>query len=1098
MSKLQVYTASAGAGKTYTLALQYLALALRYPEESFRHILAMTFTNKATNEMKERIVVELYRLTTQPDDSSLLSELARLLQVPPEEVPPRAQKALSAILGDYSSFKISTIDAFFQEVVRSFAFELNFGGNFKVETDTALWLQRAVVLLLHHLADADKEASRKWIHRLAQENIEEGGSMRLDRILSQLGLEIFKEKPLQAIQEGTFPTQHEIEESITSLRGYIQSYYQERNRLAGAVGQLLQKHQLSITDFKGGKAPANPLYKVGSMLQPSNAFVEVIPTDKALIAWQTLDGLLAKTAPRKTDIEAAWADGLDTALQQLAYHIQVERVYCKTAQFTLQSLSLLGTLGDIQSMMMSLGRDTNTLLLSSTEQFIQRIIDKAEAPFIYERLGTQIQHLMLDEFQDTARLQWNNIAPLLSNALAEGHDNLIVGDVKQSIYKFRNCDRSILGSLLQLQYPDNYEHTPLINNWRSTPEVVRFNNQLFLSLPQRLAAVLQHDIQEVCELFAATPHASYAPSLLLPQDILQCYAEASQKIAPPNRDKRGGVECYFYTSCQEEVDAVAEEAAPLPELIGNQPLLKIPEVILSLVEQLGYNPADIAILTRTNREVTEVAQCLLEYVALHPEKEAALRFVSGEALSLTGSPMVRFIITLLKAFMLRLQGDYSGYQVALLHYEQLKRHETDRGFEELFEALYEQLPYRSLYNIVELAIGHYFKDLVTPTENPYLTALLDELYNYHCDEVADLNGFLDWWSAKGEALKLPSDGSINAVTLMTIHKSKGLGFPIVMLPFLNWELLAQSGYYGRKSFLWCTPPDLLKSSISHLPTLAPITLGKELAHSLYAPEYFAECTDALIDKLNLFYVATTRAKKGLILWIEQFESKEASSYNLSQHLDALFAHFEEQGEELFVPIPPHTEEGQRVANIGELPPPLKMPPLAATSLEEHSVQIAIKTAGKEALQNNVALQHGAAMHYVLSLLTKLTDLPQALEIALQQGKLLQEEREAVADYLQEVLSQPRVAWIFDGSMQVLNEQTILIPRSLHTYRPDRILIDAEDKVYIVDYKFGAPLHRYRKQVHRYMELVAEMGYRSVAGYLCYFSAQGVTLEEVVL
>lgn len=1086
MAQLNVYTASAGAGKTYTLALEYLTLALKDPEKDFRHILAMTFTNKATNEMKSRIVEVLYQLTTEREPSPLAIALGERLNLSLEQVIEKAQRTLRSILGDYTSFRVSTIDSFFQEVVRSFAFELNFAGNYKVEMDQDLWLHKAIVLLLHSLADEQMSDTREWVYQLAQEEINAGRSIQIDQALGNLGKQLFAEAPLAAVRDGRFPQKKEIALYRKAIDAYTENFETERYKLAEAFLRKLHEAGLQTLDLHG--AARSPFFYYEKVLKDRHLGDQ--PPQRCKQAAEDPLALFPKKSAHKDLLIRLWEQGLKDILSDTISLEEERGIYYRTALSTRKTLNMLGTLGDINAMMMQQGRESNTLLLASTQQFIQRIIDNADAPFIYERLGSVLHHLMLDEFQDTARIQYENIRPLLENTLSSGNDNLIVGDVKQSIYKFRHCDRHILGSTLQKEFPDYYSHHPLQYNWRSTPEVVFFNNAIFELLPSFVETNLREELSEATEQLKDTPFAHLIPNEESIREISNSYTEVQQHIAPPNKDKKGGIEVYYYpTKKKGEKKEEASNALNLPQY-------NVPSVILSLIEDRHYRPEEIAILANTNKEVAALASCLITYAQEHPEKAPLLKFVSGEALNISNSAIVRFLISLLKDLSEGRTRNKALYCTALVHYEQLinnapkESESTLLPFEQLHSACLEQLPYLSLYDLVESTI-HRLQPLITPADQPYITALLDQLYLYHCDEVADLQGFLDWWEVKGVKTTLPFDDGGDAIRIMTIHKSKGLGFPLVLLPFLEWDL--GTGKH-KNSYIWSVPSPLLTKEVGYQLPIVPLEMSSKLAKTLYIGDYYKEKTDAIIDRLNLFYVAMTRAKQGIVLWLpdtSELDEKKVT-FDLSKLLGSLLQRSEVK--KFITPIPdnPKTNSGD---NQAQTKPSYPFPGI--TPHTGSTQQIAIKRSGSQAYKENLSVRFGSAMHYILSLIATPHDIDNAIEQALNEGVLLREEKESIVKYLQKELARPEVALWFSPEVEVFNEQTILLSLQSHTYRPDRIVVTPQNEAIVIDYKFGKPLPRYHRQVQRYMQLLSKMGYASVRGYLWYFASESSQIEEVL-
>ena len=326
---------------------------------------------------------------------------------------------------------------------------------------------------------------------------------------------------------------------------------------------------------------------------------------------------------------------------------------------------------------------------------------------------------------------------------------------------------------------------------------------------------------------------------------------------------------------------------------------------------------------------------------------------------------------------------------------------------------------------------------------------------------------------------------------MTIHKSKGLGFPLVLLPFLDWDL--STGKH-KSSYIWSHPSPLLTQEIGCQLSIVPLEMSSKLAKTFYIGDYYKEKTDAIIDRLNLFFVAMTRAKQGIVLWLPdptELDEKKVT-FDLSKLLGSLLQ--QSEIEKLITPIPPHSGVGPR-GKQEETKPSYPFPRISPHT--ERIQHIAIKRSGSQAYKENRSIRFGSAMHYILSQINTHHDVDNAVEQALNEGALLREEKESIVEYLQKELSRPEVALWFSPEVQVFNEQTILLSLQSHTYRPDRIVVTPQNEAIVIDYKFGKPLPRYRRQVQRYMQLLSKMGYASVRGYLWYFASESSQIEEVL-
>lgn len=988
--RLTVYTASAGAGKTHTLTRDFISFALRRPEDYYRHILAVTFTRKATKEMKSRIIEEFYRLANGKSHPDALNELAARTGLSKEALQHGAARALTAILTDYTSFRIKTIDSFFEDIVRSFALEIGYGTRYKIELDAALRLHRATLLLFNNLADPALRESYHRIGEIVRSEIREGNKYNILSSVEALGKELFSDIPLQLASEGRLPDNRAIDKAREALETY------------------------------------------------------------------------------RASVQVKAPESLSSS----------EKCFNLSAETLLDQLSLLGTLGDLNATMRQLGRDTNTMLLHSSQTFIKQIVDASDAPFIYERVGTRINHFMIDEFQDTSRLQFYNLKPLINNSLSTGHDNLLVGDVKQSIYKFRHCDRTILSKEVPVAFPDYLRSEVLPYNWRSAKQIVAFNNGLFGVLPRLVADFLRNKVNKTLgtlgevEVFDNKTSARLAD---MTDELELNFRDVRQRV-PEGRAFEGGIEVVHTGKGVLGLDTIAEQ-------------------ILRLVEEKGYSPGDIAVLCYRNSEVANVATALLRYSKEHPEKAHLLRFTGSEALHITNSLLVCFVIDILRALN---HPEVTAYaKMALFRYEEMMAQVSSSSvlpFSELLATLGTAFLHLNLYDLTERIIM-LCRPFLAATEMPYVLMLLDLVFTFTRDEVADLYSFLQWWDTKGYKTDLPQENIPDAISLLTVHKAKGLEFPIVLLPFPSWKL-GFTPPRGRHSFLWVSLPEAFRKATGCKLEVAPVKRVKDLEGTVFLEDYFRELTAELIDRLNLFYVATTRPKKGLILWLPEEKKSTVPSgtdfpleYFLMQAMKEL-AEGQDQAP-LLCEIPHKSEAIPQAVEV----PTIVYPPLPSIFCAERP-NLSIRLRGERSFEENQQIQYGAAMHEVLSSVRTIEDLPEAIKAAVDNGLLLREGAAEEETKLRSVLQHPEVAPWFAPEVTVFNEQTILSPREIHFSRPDRIVRLPNGTVVVVDYKFGHPEARYRRQIVRYCKLIRCMGFDDVEGYLLYLCGEGHKVEYV--
>ena len=848
---LNIYRASAGSGKTYRLTQDYIHLLLDpRRERTYRHILAVTFTNKATDEMKSRILKELHTLA-KGEKSGYRAGLASRYGMAPAEVDARARKVLVELLHDYSAFSVSTIDSFFQQVIRAFARDIGVNGAYTLELDSDRTLEQAVDNLFADLSRTDNRQLLQWLTQLAEERVEQAENWNMRSSIVDLGKEIFKEN-----------FQYRAEETNRKLhdRAFLDTYRRELRRIKAAFEQRVREaatealntvalYGLAAEDFKGGAARS----PVKSLLPLSRGR---IPAEDKL---RTLFGLAegaeacyAKNArpALKEAITAAYDNGLGAAVRRLKETFDKDTVPYNSACIVLKHLNTLGVLADLAVEIKRLTEEQNAMLIADTNLLLNRIIDNSDTPFVYERTGVRVDHYMIDEFQDTSVLQWHNFRPLVADSLAAGHFNLLVGDVKQSIYRFRNSDWKLLDEQVLRDFrPGQLREEHLDTNWRSDRRIVQFNNTFFRRAAQALQAKLDGSMAEAFPGGKVPKH--------LQQRIVHAYGHLEQRTS--SRAGEGHV----------RVDFIDYEGRKSQDKWQPQALARLPALLEGLQDR-GYRPADIAILVRWRAEARAVTDFLLHYKTTPEARPGYCYDVMGnEGLRVDAAPSVRFLVGVMRLLM---RPD-DGVQRVVTHYEYLRGR---RGLSEddalnacfasgadaspfAFMTAAEQaglaeVAHRELYGMVErlvalFGLGGWAGEAV------FVQAFQDVVLRFTAGRTTDLHSFLAWWEKNSDKQFVSAPEGGEAVRIMTIHKSKGLDFPVVIIPFCDWEFESVSSP-SRRTFLWCEPR---RAPFNAFPLL-PLEYGARLGRSVFATEFFTERMHQYIDCLNVAYVAFTRAE----------------------------------------------------------------------------------------------------------------------------------------------------------------------------------------------------------------------------------------------
>ncbi|KGN72084.1 exodeoxyribonuclease V subunit beta [Porphyromonas sp. COT-239 OH1446] len=1104
INDLSVYVASAGAGKTHTLTGEYLRLALE-ANFKFRNIQAVTFTNKATTEMKERIIRELALLAHSPESSSFADMLLDYYpQLSIQDLGRRARRTLRSILLDYKSFRVRTIDAFFQEVLRGFARELGFSSSYRLNIEADQALSEAVTALLvdQDLGVGSSEVGQ-WLKRLASELSEQGRSVDLRRKILSLGRELHREGVQRLSSQSLLPSREELKNLDQELQERSRTIEEHIDLLCKGTLELVEQAGLEIAHFyqgpRGGLSPFIKWVQTRELTEPNSYFRAMLEDESKVVSGA------GKKAGRAGEVLSLYHHSLRGAMQEYADHYLDYGTMLRSLQVARKHLGAYGLISDIDAKIKELHLNEHAILLADTASFIYRILQWSDAPFIYEKLGVKLEHIMIDEFQDTSSLQYENFKPLLEESLASGHSSLVVGDVKQSIYRWRNSDSSLLSHRIDQDFESYVRRITLGDNWRSARQIVAFNNALYPLLSRRFSQIFEAITRNTSIMRTAL--SSGAEQLVerlleFSKSFERNYADVVQSI-PPSREQEGQVVLHRCLDLGEPLD---DEDAPLSEqeasaewddnledaeLIAPLPTVldQLPGVIVDLKER-GYRASDIAILVRGHREANLVGQKLLE---------EGLLFVSAEALRLENAHSVRLILAAMeyitdslsarsKRILLELYVQMA--QMAGLQPRRLER-------EDFIEILY--IGRQSLYEVIS-GLYAYFSDVLPESELPYQIKMLDMAQQMQRDRVADVQDFLEMWQEEGHKALVVLPPNEDALQLMTIHKSKGLGFEVVLLPFVDWSLL---GAY----------PPMLWTSVDLEPfnrvEAIPMTYNSELLNTYFASYYLEESVDQALDALNLLYVATTRAKRELHLWaIDMEHSSPRVKNRLLQRLHGyeevspeggrargtgktIQSYLNEALEQIpdsyhLLPLSSPIQHDQ-APRCGHAPEREQEHLLELRSISSFDVQgrISILREGLDYFREDSPRRHGRVMHSVLSEIETEEDIASALEDALYKGWISERMLPPMHEELRALVNREDTARWFSSEQKILRELPIIAVEIEGSRRPDRIVIYADNTVEVIDYKFGVRRRAHHRQVEGYVALLEQMGYRAVRGYLWY-------------
>lgn len=1051
---LTVYKASAGSGKTFRLVAEYLKLLLARPQ-NHRHILAVTFTNKATAEMKARIVEHLGLLAAEqatPYRELLQNETA----LPEGEIGARAARSLNDLLFDYSRFQVSTIDKFTQRVLKSFCREMGINPGYVLETDNELLIAEAADRLV---AGLDANAGlRAWLESFVEDKINNSKSFDIAYDLRSLGKELFRERLQERMKilELFFEREENAREYLGMLNGIVRSFTKSLRERAAALVAAYRSRGFTAEDFSYGMNGV-----AGFLEKAAGGTVGWPPGARVMKAAAEPGGWVARGSRQYAGLLALATGQLQPGLAAMMQTLEPSERNYHTANTILSEWYTAAVLNDLYRELNSLGRERAVLPLAGSNLLLRGVIDGSDTPFVYEKTGDTIHHLMLDEFQDTSVLQWANFKPLMENSLASGKKNLVVGDVKQSIYRWRNSDWNLLGSQIFAdfsQFP--VKAVSLEGNYRSGREIVDFNNRLFSLLPSVMAAWGEEEFNGDA-------------GFLEPLEML--YRDAEQQPAVPADFPAG-----FAGICHWMGDPKEFAARTLEKLLSQ----------VRALQELGFRAQDIAILVRKKEQGAAVVRHFLAASGLPGNEGCNLRMVSGDSLLLGSSPGVSFIIHWLKYFM---DPDNLLVCTVLLHLYNNCLLPPDRDndqetpgswspgidiasdfracFGRPLDDLEPLLAVSSLdEKITRLCAA--FRLFSIESELPFLQLLIDKAAEIKPQLRGDVAGFLEWWEEKGRETAVQVNEETDAIRLLTIHKAKGLQFKAVLIPFFDWRVIE-----NKKNILWVQPA---AAPFNRAP-LVPVSFAKSLRLTWFEEEYRQELFNMLVDNLNLVYVAFTRAIS--VLWVNL--PSEGAAGTMGPLLKKALAGLSPEPAEACGPGEWQEFRQGKMPHPGSPQPAVEKGGPATWHFTEYAGRLRLRSLGDDLPGESGVNRrnYGNQVHALLAMIRTEEELEPACRRALAAGMVHPGEMPEISRQIGEMFSHPVATGWFSGKYRVFTETELLTP--LLTLRPDRIMI-RDNHAVVVDYKTGDPgREEHLRQVRQYVAVLRQAGYSKVEGYLWY-------------
>ena len=1052
--KARILKASAGSGKTYSLAREYIYNTLRnQPGETdadfnpnvYRTILAVTFTNKATEEMKSRILKQINLLATG-GECEFLDDLIAMTSLSERVLRQRALRVRSAILHDYSRFSILTNDTFFQRIVRAFAKELNIDMDYAIELDTAPVVQKSVDMLIER-AEKD-QFLQQWLTDFAEENIENGRQWNIKRVILRLKNELFKEHAKSTIGR-------EIDKE--QLQQVVMEYISSARELVERVQQLAQR----AVDMIEGAGYSHSIFS-GSF---TRYFDKVARFDSKTTAPTDTFVKHCTDEPRKWYTQKTKVSpdmlSLAAALQPLAAEI-VERF--EDTMYLCNSIALLeknyrsfALMYDLYSMVAEICKEQNTMLLAQTKHTIAQFVrEPSDAPFIYEKVGNLFEKFMIDEFQDTSLMEWQNFLPMLRNAISQSEDVavLLVGDIKQSIYRWRGSDWNILGVKAPAALSENgtaVQQSNLEDNYRSQPNIVRFNNVAISLAARRLNRGLN-------ELLLSARAKSYISDQVLSElydAVGDAYCWPQLRQIPKRKPRRSG---YVRVTAHRDKE---------PDVIG---------CIRTLVHEKHYKPCDITVLVRTNDEAERIASMLLDAGAA----DESMRFgiMTQEALKINSSVVVRFALAVMKYAIDRKDvvslATYNRYHHNFNIYHRLSADELA-----FFDSIKTLSPEEAFERIM-VRFPEIFKGQAV-----YTDAFHEHIVKFCATKVADLSLFVKWWDENGYNKSVSIDKDTNAIEIMTVHKAKGLENKVVIIPYCSWKFVPEP---TRAATVWTMPAE---GSNLNTDTLFPVVATADAGKSIFSEGYYRELIYDYVDAINLLYVAFTRPKEQLHIFFPAPKSTgngalESSVGELIYKVLGMRPQLNEDGVV--------DEDAPIVYQYGECAPPLDYTKTQeCTVVLENNVvspfKMKLKLSSERYMEARrggkvTPQQEGILLHGIMERAATREDIDRELARLSYDGVLSESESKLLQQQIDTMFAMPLVAQWFSKSWDEVYTENAIIMTDAKTKRPDRVMT-VGDKAVVVDYKFGEQSEDNRRQIAQYAQLLETMGYRDVEGYIWY-------------
>ncbi|MCX7833366.1 MAG: UvrD-helicase domain-containing protein [Ignavibacteria bacterium] len=1091
----KIYISSAGSGKTHSLAKEYILLCFKYPTY-FRNIIAVTFTNKATEEMKNRIIDYLFSLSNfEKEQDEKITEIITELKsmgLSEYQIKDTAKEIINRILYEYTGFSITTIDSFFSRILRSFSKELMLSGNYEIEMDEEKVLFEMIKLLWKEALN--EPTLLAYLNKFLLHKLTEGKSWNLDFPISKIGAEIFRDR----YWERKFRNQLITNDNRESINNFIKELEKIRDDFQEFIDtkvaeteEILKKFNLSVEDFSGKSRTSIPARIIKLKDNKNIQALENVINKEALInddKWYT------KNSPKKEVISECLNSGLRDIYQALISYLEKNNKKYISSKIVLDNIYVFGIFSDLIQILKNYENEENVILYSNIARRLRSCVTKDNSSFILEKIGTTYNNFLIDEFQDTSTFQWEIIKSLLIESLSQGNLSLVVGDPKQTIYRWREGNMNLILEDVHndlSKFKNKIKEIQLNTNYRSLESIVAFNNEFFKDILKETDYTINS--QKGKNLYNSS------------------YGNVSQKVKKIGIGKTG----YVNIALIEKVSDVYSLNTENNEVENN---LSLEDIILERLKSIitevlnkGYRKSDITILIRKSREGIKIAKSLID---------SGWDVISPDSLNILNSSKVSLLYSILK-FIVN-QKDYLSFAefindyLQFIQFNSLTTHtiftickdsnsnEKNQGsIENYIPAELKSVDRHYLpsflynFNIYELVENLVRIFRLNDKADLYLTKFIDIVKEYCRNNPNDIKSFLNWFESKKDdenssLFSVSAPENTDAIKISTIHKIKGLQNKIIIIPYANWEIQLKSG----RDIIWVSSNEEPFNKFPAYPVLGV----NYLTNSFFSEDYYLENDLTLIDNLNLLYVAFTRAEEALFVISHKKIGKTINDIVKSkiQQLNNIPEFFNKTEQETINNYIIKTYSkgvlSETKENI-EIKEPKLLPSEITFVSSQWYKNIIIKTSDLENMpwkENYNKIQRGIKIHKVLSQLINLEDIENILENEILRGNIDNQEAEYIKEKIFQFSNREEFKLIFDKNYYVMTEAEIITPENI-VIRPDRIMINGNN-VKLIEFKIGQESKEHITQINKYENILSEAGYKVIEKYIIYITDDIKTLK----